>query len=304
MNKLFILLLSSTGLFIQKNSVEIKNQRDEILIQLKQQRGFSNIQIEKIRQIFNRSPITGQGVPSITTYPMTIEQCKLNVNQHGGFVAGDIECGAPFMKKINNTTCMDQFEFPGLPCSYPLTWITVNSANDICHAIGGRLPDSGESEGACAGEVLDVNEDYNFNLSRYQATIVHNSEREITYGVDLNKVKCATGGNKSLGCNASEPSKCGSNNFPSGSFPECVSPLGIYDLIGNVAEIMNLPLNKNQLRGIGETELKFAWFAFDKLRPHKFDCRWRAPSWHVTKINAKNSHANYHLGFRCVKDIK
>jgi formylglycine-generating enzyme required for sulfatase activity len=303
MNKLFILLLSFTSLFIKKNSDDIKSQREQILNTLKQ-RGLSDIQIEKIMEIFNRSPLTGDGVPSITSHPMTVEQCKINANYYGGFIAEDKECGFSYMKKINDTTCIDQFEFPGVPCEYPLTWITVNSASDICHVMGGRLPDAHESEGACAGEVLDPNEDYNFNLSRRQATIVHNSERKITYGLNLDNIKCATSSNKSPKCNASEPSKCGSNSFPSGSFPKCVSPLGIYDLIGNVAEMMNLPLSKNQLKDVGETELKFAWFAFDKLHPHLYDCRWRAPSWHASKINEKKSHANYHLGFRCVKDIK
>lgn len=100
--------------------------------------------------------------------------------------------------------------------------------------------------------------------------------------------------------------QCGSNTYPAGSFPNCVSPFGAYDMLGNVAEHMNLPLRIEQLMsrgGQGETEMKGSWFAYDGLVPHPDDCRWRAPSWHRTDIESPASHRNYHLGFRCCKDV-
>jgi len=36
---------------------------------------------------------------------------------------------------------------------------------------------------------------------------------------------------------------------------------------------------------------------------HPDDCRWRALMWHAGPIRALDSHRNYHLGFRCCKDI-
>jgi hypothetical protein len=32
--------------------------------------------------------------------------------------------------------------------------------------------------------------------------------------------------------------------------------------------------------------------------------RWRAPFWHGTRVMDTNSHANYHLGFRCCETVE
>jgi hypothetical protein len=52
--------------------------------------------------------------------------------------------------------------------------------------------------------------------------------------------------------------------------------------------------------GEGVPEMKGSWFTFSIKEAHLDDCRWRAPSWHD---NEGMNHANYHLGFRCCKDI-
>ena len=102
--------------------------------------------------------------------------------------------------------------------------------------------------------------------------------------------------------------RTGSNTFPDGTFPECRSPLQVYDLNGNAAEHMNLPLNESQMssrgsRELGYTEMKGSWFVFDKFRAHEDWCRWRAPFWHGSRVMDEHSHANYHLGFRCCKTL-
>ena len=99
---------------------------------------------------------------------------------------------------------------------------------------------------------------------------------------------------------------CGSNTYPTGAFPACRSALGVYDLNGNAAEHMNLPLDESQMasRGsqtLGYTEMKGSWFIFDTYRAHEDWCRWRAPYWHGSRVMDTHSHANYHLGFRCCK---
>jgi hypothetical protein len=55
--------------------------------------------------------------------------------------------------------------------------------------------------------------------------------------------------------------------------------------------------------GVGETEMKGSWFIFASEAVHPDDCRWRALMWHAGPIRAPDSHRNYHLGFRCCKDI-
>jgi hypothetical protein len=85
-----------------------------------------------------------------------------------------------------------------------------------------------------------------------------------------------------------------------------VSPFGVYDLYGNAAEHMSLPLSRDQQTsagGSGATEMKGSWFIFSHYEAHEDDCRWRAPDWHASRVMATNSHGNYHLGFRCCKSI-
>jgi hypothetical protein len=69
---------------------------------------------------------------------------------------------------------------------------------------------------------------------------------------------------------------------------------------------MNFPMKLEQLAsrgGSGETEMKGSWFIFQKYDAHEDDCRFRAPDWHATKLMSHDSHQNYHLGFRCCKNI-
>ena len=92
------------------------------------------------------------------------------------------------------------------------------------------------------------------------------------------------------------------------TFPACRSSLDVYDLNGNAAEHMNLPLNESQMSSLGSTELgytemKGSWFIFDTYRAHEDWCRWRAPFWHGTRVMDERSHANYHLSFRCCKSL-
>jgi len=50
--------------------------------------------------------------------------------------------------------CIDQFEFPDIPCEYPVVHVRANEAAEICAAVGKRLCDAHEWEGACAGTGL------------------------------------------------------------------------------------------------------------------------------------------------------
>jgi hypothetical protein len=69
---------------------------------------------------------------------------------------------------------------------------------------------------------------------------------------------------------------------------------------------MSLPLYPEELgvaAGVGWTEMKGSWFLFAREETHPDDCRWRARNWHTTRTDHWNSHRNYHLGFRCCKDV-
>ena len=215
--------------------------------------------------------------------------------------------------------CIDQFEFPDIPCAYPVVWVKAREAAEICTAMGRRLCDAHEWEGACAGALEPP--DYRFDLARgvppnvavERMRTAHNQKYSATkswsYGPEYKKGVCAASSQKSAGCTGVNSAVCGSNTFPTGDFPACGSKLQGYDLNGNAAEHMNLPLNESQMasRGsteLGYTEMKGSWFVFDSYYAHEEWCRWRAPYWHGSRVMDPPSHANYHLGFRCCKSVK
>ena len=59
--------------------------------------------------------------------------------------------------------CIDRFEFPNIPCAYPVVWVRAREAAPLCEAEGKRLCDAHEWEGACAGSLEEP--DYRFDLA-------------------------------------------------------------------------------------------------------------------------------------------
>src|SRR5512136_3125337 len=71
----------------------------------------------------------------------------------------------PTVEKAEDAkACIDQFEFPDIPCVYPVVWVRAREAALICRAVGKRLCDAHEWEGACAGALGPA--DYRFDLAR------------------------------------------------------------------------------------------------------------------------------------------
>ena len=308
----------------------LQEQNERLLQELQRVHALSPAQMQAIRAIFARSGVIGQGNPAIAQHPQTPEQCRAGLAQRSiRYEDAQFEriCGGPFMAPLYDPrsqrpedarACIDQFEFPGIPCEYPVVWVKAREAAQICAAMGKRLCDAHEWEGACAGRLEPP--DYRFDLAAGVApnTAVermrsaHNKARQAdkgwSYGPAYQPGICATGSRKSPGCAGGGWDICGSNTYPTGSFPGCRSPLGVYDLHGNAAEHMNLPLAEDQMasRGsteLGVTEMKGSWFIFDTYRAHEDWCRWRAPYWHGSRVMDAHSHANYHLGFRCCRTI-
>jgi hypothetical protein len=319
-----------TELGASANAV-LKEQNEVIFRQLKEIRGLSDAQVNAIRKIFEASGFIGQGNPDVTKHPMTPEECKNKLEKesiHYENPRFEKICGGKYLaplydpatqKPEDAKVCIDQFEFPDIPCTYPITWVKVNEAAQICWAEGERIADAHEWEGACEGDLQPP--DYPFALARgldpdegiRRMRYAHNNadspKKRWSYGPEYKTGICATGSTKTAGCDGGDWKGCGSNTYPTGSFPACHSPLDVYDINGNAAESMNLPLNESQMSSLGSkelgyTELKGSWFIFDTYRAHEDWCRWRAPFWHGTKVLDPHSHANYHLGMRCVKTIK
>jgi formylglycine-generating enzyme required for sulfatase activity len=298
--------------------------------QLQAVQHLSDGQMRAVESVFAGSPFLGQGNPAIAQHPISEAQCRSELaEKHVSYANPEFEriCGGPYMaplydpahqKPEDATACIDQFEFPDIPCAYPVVWVRAREAAELCEAEGKRLCDAHEWEGACAGALEPP--DYRWDLARGVAPgaaiermrRAHNQAdagtKTWSYGPAYRKGVCATSSHKSPGCNGGGWNRCGSNTFPAGAFPACHSPLDVYDLNGNAAEHMNLPLDPSQMasrgsRTLGYTEMKGSWFVFDDFRAHQDWCRWRAPFWHGSRVMDPHSHQNYHLGFRCCKTL-
>ncbi|MBI4768186.1 MAG: hypothetical protein HY787_26915 [Deltaproteobacteria bacterium] len=330
---LVVLMAAASTLFFPAPvpAQSLQESNTHLLEQLKRSHGLSDRQIDALAQLFSESRYIGQGNPAVTEHPMTPQACQDKLDRlkvHYENQTFEKICGAKYMAPLYNPVrekaaeakaCIDQFEFPNLPCAYPLVWVRARQAAQICRAVGKRLCDAHEWEGACAGALLPP--DYRFDLAgkvsppaaiarmRQAHNKIHEAHKTWAYGDHYEKRKCATSSHKTPGCTGGNWTACGSNTFPAGSFPDCRSPLGVYDLEGNAAEHMNLPLNERQMasRGsleLGYTEMKGSWFIFDTYYAHPDWCRWRAPFWHGSRVMDPDSHHNYHLGFRCCKSIE
>ena len=306
-------------------------QQNEALFQaLQRAHGLSDEQMSALRRIFANSGYIGQGNPAVTQHPVTPEQCTAKLAAAGvNYENPRFEqiCNGKYMAPLYDPSrqkpeeakaCIDQFEFPDIPCTYPVVWVKAREAAEICWAMGKRLCDAHEWEGACAGALEPP--DYRWDLAKglapddaiHRMRIAHNQAASPTkswsYGPTYRTGICATGSTKTPGCNGGSWTGCGSNTFPTGNFPACRSSLEVYDLNGNAAEHMNLPLDLSQMSSLGSkelgyTEMKGSWFVFDTYRAHEDWCRWRAPFWHGTRVMDVKSHANYHLSFRCCKSL-
>ncbi|MGE5258712.1 MAG: hypothetical protein ACM3KE_18715 [Hyphomicrobiales bacterium] len=311
--------------------LSLKEQNEALLAQIQHVHGLTDQQMQAVREIFAKSGFMGQGNPAITEHPATPKECQEKLSQQNvRYEHPEFEkiCGAPYMaplynpaeeKAENAKVCIDQFEFPDIPCAYPVVWVRAREAAEICNAMGKRICDAHEWEGACAGSLEPP--DYRFDLAqgvspeegirrmRAAHNRVYEKSKTWSYGPEYRKGVCGAASVKTPGCPGGSWTKCGSNTYPSGYFPDCHSPLQVYDLNGNAAEHMNLPINENQMasRGsntLGYTEMKGSWFIFDTYRAHDDWCRWRAPFWHGSRVMDPDSHRNYHLGFRCCKSIE
>jgi hypothetical protein len=296
----------------------LKEQRRALFHTMETELDLSSSQLGAVQRIIEDSPLIGQGNPAVARYGMTRSECR-RIRAEAGLAS---EPHPPCPRKnmvplfdpgagetaADAKVCIDQFEFPDVACEYPVVHVSAREAADICAAAGKRICDAHEWEGACAGALHRPEVEYAFGDERPRATHLHNKDREIrwAYGAQKDHARCATGTPKTAGCMGGGWGQCGSNTYPAGAFPGCVSPFGVYDQHGNAAEHMNLPLSPSELAsagGSGSTEMKGSWFVFQREEAHEDDCRWRAKDWHPSKLAAVESHRNYHLGFRCCGDV-
>jgi sulfatase-modifying factor enzyme 1 len=198
--------------------------------------------------------------------------------------------------------CIDQFEFPNAPCELPFVWGSPSEADALCRVQGKRLCTQQEWSLACSADPKGK------------------AKRTYAYGDKLDLAICNTSIPHEMGpdgkmwrCYVHDATTtwntCSTDTEPAGAFPRCRSRLGVFDQHGNVAEMMT-----REEGGEIFTQLKgSAFFYIDVARePGKTplhperesypdNCGYD-PRWHVEKL-AEALHSNYHLGFRCCKEL-
>lgn len=251
-------------------------------------------------------------------------------------------CGAKWMAPIPENgkgpssakVCIDQFEFPNLPCEYPVVWVASASAKRICEAMGKRVCNSHEWEGACHGRERSTREYYFGAGERAARRAMTNGNRQRVWAfqwqpeyarvTDSRRLCGVYSANdpeidprargqftqigKSVHCQrgpGSDYQTCGTNSWPAGFKYECRSQFDVFDLHGNLAEVTSLPAHEGEIadgRGqIGGTERKGSFFVYRGDYPD--DCHVRQPYEHHGNY-ATDKMSYYQEGFRCCKDAE
>jgi sulfatase modifying factor 1 len=214
-------------------------------------------------------------------------------------------CGAPNMVPVYRRGdptsahfCIDVFEFPNKPCELPFVWAAPTHAQTMCALQGKRLCTQQEWSLACRADPAggpDTTYAYGNDLDLHVCNTDKPRGRDNTCSTRTAKTAWAT---------------CGTDTEPSGSFPKCRSHFGVYDMHGNVAEIMT----RRDKDGTVVSQLKGSAFFYAEVaqKPNEPGPRGRQtypdncnydPRWHVEPMD-RAWHASYHLGFRCCKTIK
>ena len=166
-----LLLIAITGAWLPWSSAELGvagevsfEAQNEALLRAGDRRstGFSDAQLSAVREVFRRSGFVGQGNPRIARHPATPEDCgrsprALPARKLRAARAFDAACAAPGTWRRSTIppprtagdarTCIDRFEFPNIPCAYPVVWVRAREAAELCAAVGKRLCDAHEWEG-------------------------------------------------------------------------------------------------------------------------------------------------------------
>jgi hypothetical protein len=195
--------------------------------------------------------------------------------------------------------CIDVFEFPNKPCELPFVWVAPVQAKVLCELQGKRLCSQEEWTLSC------------------NADPEGGKPTKFAYGDEMDLDICNTnkpGKTFGPGCDPKSASKawksCSTNTEPAGSFPRCRSRFGVYDLHGNVAEIMS----RRDPDGHLYDQLKGSAFFYTDVarKPNERSPKGREtypdhcaydPRWHV-ELMTEAWHNNYHLGFRCCANVK
>jgi len=186
----------------------------------------------------------------------------------------------------------DQFEFPDIPCAYPVVWVKAKEPPSCVRprASGCAMRTNGKAHADGRLEAPD----YPFELAKGVAsrgrdtqhanwlTIVQYApSQRWSYGATYQRGICATGARRAWIVTAeagpsADPTPTLRDHFRPVTARSCIRLNG---QCGRAYEPSIAP-DQNVNRGsktLGYTEMKGSWFIFDTYRAHEDWCRWRAP---------------------------
>ena len=185
----------------------------------------------------------------------------------------DLRSRPPARPPTTPRVCIDQFEFPDIPCEYPVVYAARERGGAALRSrgqahlrrarVGGRVRRRRCTRRRSSTPSASLARTRPGSTTRRARSSGPTARRRTTR-------KCGTGATRARSATAGGWTLCGSNTYPAGSFPECVSSFGVYDQHGNAAEHMNLPLKPGRARraaaGPAQTEMKGSWFIFASRR--------------------------------------
>jgi PKD repeat protein len=187
---------------------------------------------------------------------LTFSRAVLRVTAQSGATATDtvtiVICPEGMIGVKAGPFCIDKFEFPNAKGQVPVAGVTYTDAEQQCKKENKRLCTSDEWERACSGT---ANKRYPQPSSQYSGEP----------------------------CNVLKKSDSPNHIVQSGSFDDCKTPYGAFDMNGNVAEWTS-PVKNGSAMAYGGTWL---------FPPDKATCG--------SKVELKTTSAYPYVGFRCCK---
>ena len=245
--------------------------------QLQRVHGLSDGQMQSIRRIFSDSGYIGQGNPAIARHPVSPQGCQeklasrasttrmANLRRSAGPSTWRPSTIRPGKKPRMPGPASISSSFPTSPA--PTRWSGCAPAKpprsagpwasvSVTPTNGKGLAPAPSNHPITASTWPRASPPTRPSNGCGRPTTEHTAPiRPGPMVPPIEKGICAASSHKTPGCGGGSWTGCGSNTYPAGTFPDCHSPLGVYDQHGNAAEHMNLPLNESQMSSRGSKEL-------------------------------------------------
>ncbi|HMJ14383.1 MAG TPA: SUMF1/EgtB/PvdO family nonheme iron enzyme, partial [Polyangiaceae bacterium] len=179
-------------------------------------------------------------------------------------------------ERLRMRFCVDRYEWPNKKGEKPLVLVQWTEAKHACERIGKRLCDESEWLFACEGEeMLPHVYGYSRDATKCQIDRPYRRREKALkrYDACMKDPECKRLFDKI------------DQREPAGTFDQCISPFGAYDMNGGVNEWVHVPERKYPLR----SGLKGGWWG-----PVRNRCR-------PTVLFHKEDDWGYEAGFRCCK---